>query len=75
MRRNEIEQDADPDLARGCDQRIKVLDSPEVQVSAAKIRDVVAPVTVRRREGRVKPDAVEESQWRYKDLGEARGHR
>ena len=58
MRGNEIEQDADPELSRGCDQRIEILDRPEVRVDASIVGDVVAPVTVRRREGRVEPDAV-----------------
>ena len=44
---------------RGCDQRIRSSIVPRSGWTPRKIRDVVAPVTVRRREGRVEPDAVD----------------
>ena len=59
MSRDEVEQDADPELARGRDQSIEVLDRPQVRMDAAIVRDVVAPITVRRWKSRVDPDAVD----------------
>jgi hypothetical protein len=63
--RDEVEQDADPELARGRYQRIEVLDRPQFRMDAEIVRDVVAPVPVRRRKGRVDPDPSTPSQWRY----------
>ena len=57
--RNEVEQDPDPELSRGRNQRVEVFERPEVWVDAEIVRDVISPVAVRRGEGRIEPDAVD----------------
>jgi hypothetical protein len=57
--RNEVEQDADPELACGRDQRVEILERAQVLMDVEVVRDVIAPVAVRRGEGRVEPDAVD----------------
>jgi hypothetical protein len=56
---DEVEQDADPELGRGRDQCIEIFERAEVGVDVEVVRNVVTPVAVGRREGRIEPDAVD----------------
>jgi hypothetical protein len=56
---DEVEQDADPAPPGLGDQLVEVVTSPEVGVDAVVVRDVVAPVGVRRGERRVEPDTFD----------------
>ena len=56
---DEVQQHADPAPARLSDQLVEVLERAEVRVDGLVVADVVAPVVVGRREGRVEPDAVD----------------
>jgi hypothetical protein len=57
--RDQVEQDADPAPPGLGDEEVDVVQRAEVRMDARVIRDVVAPVLVRRREGRVEPDPVD----------------
>src|SRR5712691_8150378 len=59
VRGNEVEQDPDAPLAGFDDERVQLGERSELGVDRAVVRDVVAPVTIRRREGRVEPDSVD----------------
>jgi hypothetical protein len=56
---DEVEQHLHPALARARDQRVEIVDRPQLGVHAAVVADVEAPVGVRRRERRVQPQAVD----------------
>ncbi len=56
---DEVEQHADAAAARLGDQRVHVLERPELRVHAGVVGDVVAPVVVRRGHRRIQPDAVD----------------
>ena len=71
--RDEIEEDVDPVLARGGDQRVEVGERSQVRVDVDVVGDVVAPVRVRRRHDRVEPDPVDaEPREIVEPVGEAR---
>ena len=57
--RDEVEENADPKFARGCDEGVEVLERPQIWMDVEVVRDVIAPVAVRRGERRVEPDAVD----------------
>ena len=56
--RHEVEPDVDPAGARAGDQRVEVVERPELGMHRAVVGDVVAPVDIRAREGRARPDRV-----------------
>jgi hypothetical protein len=57
--RDEVEDDANPALARFGDEPVEVVERAQVGVDAAVVGDVVAPVDVRAGEGRARPDRVD----------------
>ena len=56
---DEVDDDADPPLVRGGDERPEVLDGPVVGVDPVEVGDVVAAVLQRRGVERQQPDAVD----------------
>ena len=59
MVRDEVEQHADLALLRRGDERVEVLERPELGMHPDVVRDVVAPVVVGRGHRRIEPDAVD----------------
>ena len=56
---NEVEPDVDAARACGRDQRVEVVERPVVGMDSAVIRDVVAPVDVRRRVHGAQPEDID----------------
>ena len=68
--RHQVEEHAQAEAPSLGDQRVEVVEGPEVRMHAHVVGDVIAPVGVRRRVHRAEPHAVDPEPG---DMGEVRG--